>query len=160
MRCQLGKVARWPPAFAQRLAPQPGDDPDHIHGGRRQELLEMRACQPQIPTPAEFKTAYPLREAALHPRPQGVLRFELGALLAVASGLERLMVRSQSDGELPRGVLRGGARPTGRAGATGASVEPNANHRIARHIVARSPVDTGMPLGAARLLASQSMIKA
>jgi hypothetical protein len=106
MGCQLGKVARWPPAFTQPLAPQPGDDPDHIHGGRGQELLEVRARQPQIPTPAEIKASDPVREAALHPRTQGVLSFELGGLLAVASGLERLMVRLQSDGELPWGVFR------------------------------------------------------
>jgi hypothetical protein len=106
MGCQLGKVARLPPTFTQRHVPEPGNHPDHIHGGRRQELLEVRARQPQIPTPAEVKASYPLRETALHPRPQGVLRFELGGLLAVASGLERLMVGLGPDGELPWGALR------------------------------------------------------
>jgi hypothetical protein len=77
-----------------------------MHGGRRQELLDVRARQPQIPTPAEIKTSYSLREAALHPRSQGVLSFELGGLLAVASSLERLMVRLQADGELPWGIFR------------------------------------------------------
>ena len=99
MGCQLGKVAGRPPAFAQRLAPQPGDDPDHVHGSRRQERLEVCARQPQVPTPAEIEAPDPLREAALHHRPQGVLRCELGRLLAVASGLVRLMVRLQPDGE-------------------------------------------------------------
>jgi hypothetical protein len=56
----LGKVARLPQAFAHRLAPQLGDHPDHIHGCRRPELLEVRARQPQIPTPVEIKTSYPL----------------------------------------------------------------------------------------------------
>jgi hypothetical protein len=77
-----------------------------MHGGRRQELLDVRARQPQIPTPVEINTSYPWREGALHPRPQGVLSFELGGLLAVPSGLERLMVRLQSDGELPWGIFR------------------------------------------------------
>ena len=65
--CQLGKVARLPPALAQRFAPEPSDHPDHIHGCCRQELLEVRARQPQIPTPAEIKAPDPLRQAALHP---------------------------------------------------------------------------------------------
>ena len=94
------------PACAPRLAPKPGDHPDHIHGRCRQELLEVRTCQAKVPTPAEIKTAYPLREAALHPCPQSVLGFELGGLLAVASGLKRLMVRLQPDGELAGGILR------------------------------------------------------
>ena len=152
MGCQLGKVSWFPPTLPQGLAPEPSDHPDHIHGGCCQELLEVRAHQPQIPTPAEIKTSYPLREAALHPRPQGVLSFELGGLLALASGLERLMVRLQADGELPWGVFRRGARPTGGIRATGESVEPDAHDRIARHIVSRSPVDTGLSLRAARLL--------
>jgi hypothetical protein len=112
----------------------------------------MCACQPQIPTLAEINTSDPWREAALHSRPQGVLRCDLGGLLAVAGGLECLMVRLQPDGELPWGVWRGGARPTGGARATRGSVKPDTNHGIARHIVSRSPVDTGMALGAARLL--------
>jgi hypothetical protein len=148
----LGQVAGRPPAFAQRLAPQPGDHPDHMHGGRRQKLLEMRARQPPIPTPAELNTSYPLREAALHPRPQGVLRFARGGLLAVASGLERLMVRRQSDGELPWGVCRGGARPTHRTRTPRGPVEPEAHHGVARDIRARPPMDAGLALGTARLL--------
>jgi hypothetical protein len=43
MGWQLGEVAGLPPAFAQRLAPEPGDHPDDIHGRRREELLKMRA---------------------------------------------------------------------------------------------------------------------
>jgi hypothetical protein len=111
----------------------------------------MCARQPQRPTPAEIDASYPLREATRHPRPQGVLRCALGRLLAVARRLERLMVHLPSDRELPWGVSRGGARPTGGAGATGASVEPHTNHGIARRLMARSPVDTGLASGATRL---------
>jgi hypothetical protein len=110
------------------------------------------ARQPQIPTPAEIKTSYSLRETALHPRPQGVLSFELGRLLALPCRLECLMVRLQPDGELPWGVLRGGARPTGGTRATRGSVESDANHGIARDIVSRPPIDAGMPMGTVRLL--------
>jgi hypothetical protein len=66
----------------------------------------VRARQPQIPTPAEIKTSYSLRETTLYPRPQGVLSFELGCLLALPCRLECLVVRLQSDGELPWGVFR------------------------------------------------------
>jgi hypothetical protein len=103
---QVGQVAGLPPAFTQWLAPQPGDHPDHIHGRCRQELLEVRARQADVPTPAEIKAPDPLREATLHPRPQGILGFELRRLLAVASDLERLMVCLQPDRELPGGVSR------------------------------------------------------
>jgi hypothetical protein len=41
---KLGKVAGLPSAFAQRLAPEPGDYPGDIHGGCREEMLEVRAC--------------------------------------------------------------------------------------------------------------------
>src|SRR5262245_14995182 len=131
MGCQLGEVTGLSPALAQRLAPEPGDDPDHIHGRRRQGLLEMRACQPQRPTPAEIETSYPLREAALHPRPQGILRFELGGFQAVASGLERLMVDLWADRELAGGCLGGRARPAGGTRTTGGPVKPDANDRVA-----------------------------
>jgi hypothetical protein len=93
MGCQQGQVAGLPPAFARRLAPEPGAHPDRRHGRRPQELLEMRARQPQIPTPAELKTAYPWREAALHPRPQGVLGFDRSGFLPLARRLDGLVVR-------------------------------------------------------------------
>ena len=60
MGCQLGKVAWFPPTLPQGLAPEPGDHADHIHGRRRQELLEVRAREADVPTPAEIKTSYPL----------------------------------------------------------------------------------------------------
>jgi hypothetical protein len=44
MRRQLGQVAGRPPALPQGLTSEPGDHPDDIHGGRREELLEVRAC--------------------------------------------------------------------------------------------------------------------
>ena len=50
-------MAGRPPAFALRLAPKPGDHPDDIHGGRREEVLEVRACQAKIPTPPEIEAS-------------------------------------------------------------------------------------------------------
>jgi hypothetical protein len=97
---QLGKVAGRPPALAQRPAPEPGDHPDHMHGGCRRELLEVRARQAKVSTPAEVKVPDPLRQAALHPCPQRILGFELRSLLALPRRLERLMVGLWADREL------------------------------------------------------------
>ncbi len=99
-----------------------------------------------------MKAAYALREAALDPRPEGILGFECCRLLALARRLDRLMVGLRPDGELAGGSSRRGACPAGGTGATGGPVKPDADDRIARHIVPRPPVDTGMPLGTARLL--------
>jgi hypothetical protein len=138
-------VAELPPALAQSLAPEPGDHPDHMHGCRGQELLEVRARQAKIPTPAEINASDPLREAPLHPHSQGILGFELGGLLPLAGGLDGLVVGLRPDGELPRGVSRRGAHLTGGTRATGGLVKPDANDRITRDIVSRPPVDTCMP---------------
>ena len=67
-------------------------------------LLEMRPCQPNVPTLPEIKAPGALREAALHPRPQGVLGFELRGLLPLACGLEGLVMGLGPDGQLPGGV--------------------------------------------------------
>ena len=80
------------PAFTQRLAPEPGNHPDQMHGCRRQELLEVRARQPNVSTAAQIKASRALREATLDPGLQRVLCFELRRLLALPRGLERLMV--------------------------------------------------------------------
>jgi hypothetical protein len=152
MGCQLGKVSWLPPALPQGLTSEPGDDPDHIHGCRRQELLEVRARQPQIPTPAEIKASYSLREATLNTRPQGILRGELRRLLALPRGLERLVVGLQPDRELAWGAFRCGTRLAGGARTTRGPVEPDADDRVARDITRRPPIDAGMPLGTARLL--------
>jgi hypothetical protein len=69
MRRQLGKIAGLPPAAAQSLAPEPGDHPEDIHSGRREEVLEVRACQAQISTPAQIEASRALRETTLHSRP-------------------------------------------------------------------------------------------
>jgi len=111
MGCQLGKGAGLPSAFAQRLAPAPGDHPDDIHGGRREEVLEVHARQAAVPTPAGIEAARALREAALNSGPQRILGGELRGLLALPRDLERLVVGLQPDRELAWGPAR---RGTGR----------------------------------------------
>ena len=145
-------MAGLPPALAQGLTPEPGDHPHDIHGRRRQELLEVRARQPKVATPAQIKAPDALREATLHPGPQGVLGFELRRLLPLAGGLDGLMVGLGADRELAWSAFRRGARRTGGTRATGGSVKPDADDRITRHIASRPPVDAGMALGTARLL--------
>ena len=93
-----------------------------------------------------------MREATLHPCPQGILGVELSGLLPLAGSLDGLVVGLGPDGELPWGVFRRGARTTGGTRATGGPVKPDANDRIARDIVSRPPVDTRMPLGTVGLL--------
>src|SRR5215216_3447626 len=105
MRRQAGEMAWLPPALAQRLAPEPGDDADHIHGGCRQELLEVCAREATVPTLAQIEASYALREATLHARPQGILCGEFRCLLALPRRLERLVVGLQPDGELARGIF-------------------------------------------------------
>jgi hypothetical protein len=104
----------------------------------------VRACPPTVPTLTEIKAADALREATLHPCPQGVLGFELGGLLPLAGGLDGLVVGLRADGELPRGVFRRGACTTGGARATGGPVETNADDRIARDIGAWRSVSPSM----------------
>ena len=77
--------------FAQRFVLKPGNHPDHIHGCRRQKLLEVCARQAKIPTLAKIKASDPLRQATLHPDSQSIPGFELRRLLALPGGLERLM---------------------------------------------------------------------
>ena len=62
---------------------------------------------------------YPLRQATLHPRPQGILHCELRCLLPLPCGLERLVVGLRVDGELAWSRLRGGAGTAGGTLATG-----------------------------------------
>jgi hypothetical protein len=92
--------------LAQRLTQEPGDHPHDRHGRCCEKLLEVRARQPNGASPAQIKTPRAWRGATLHSGPQGILGFERGGLLPLASGLQRLMVRLQSDDELPWGVFR------------------------------------------------------
>jgi hypothetical protein len=128
---QLGQGAELPPALAQRLAPEPGDHSDHIHGRRRQELLEVRAREAQIATPAQIKTSHPLREATLNPGTQGILRGERGRLLALPRRLQRLVVGLQRDGKLAGGSSRRGTGRARGARPTRGPIEPEADDWVA-----------------------------
>lgn len=152
MRCQPGKVAWLASALTQRLIPYPGDHPHDIHRRGRQHLLEVRARQAEITALAQIKAPDTLREAALDARPERILLFELGGLLALAGGLHRLMVGLGPHGELPRGVFRRRTHlPTG-TGTTGGPVKANPKHRIPGDIVAWGPFNTRMPLGTVGLV--------
>jgi hypothetical protein len=111
-------------------------------------------CPPQtdVPTPAQIEALRALREAALDPCPQGVLGFELWRLLALARGLDRLVVGLQSNRELAWGSSRRSTCQAGGARTTRGPDEPDADDRVARDIVARPSIDAGMTLGTVRLL--------
>ena len=123
-----------------------------MHGGGIQELLEVRARQADVPTPAQINAPAPLGEATFDTRPQRVLGFERRRLLALPCRLERLMVDLWADRQLAGSHVCGGAGPAGGTGATGGPVKPDANHGIPRYISPRPPVDTGIALGTGCLL--------
>jgi len=54
-------VAGLPPALPQGLTSEPGDHPHDIDCGGIEQLLEVRACQPKVPTPAQVKAPDALR---------------------------------------------------------------------------------------------------
>jgi hypothetical protein len=91
----------------------------------------MRARQAKIPTPAAIEASDPLREAALHSRPQGILRGELRRLLALPRGLECLMVSLRPDGELAWSPARRGTRLASGARTTRGLIEADADGRVA-----------------------------
>jgi hypothetical protein len=124
-------MAGLPPGLPQGLTSEPSDHPHAMHRGGIQQLLEVCTCPPKIPTLTEVKAPDALQEATLDPCPQGILRFELGSLLPLAGGLERLVVGLGPDRELPWGAFRRGARLMGGTCATGRVVKPRANHGIA-----------------------------
>jgi hypothetical protein len=131
MRRKSGKVSQLPPVLSQGLTSEPGDHPDHIHCHGCEEVLEVRTRQADVATLAETKAPDALREAAFHPRPERILGFELGRCLALACLLDRLVIGSGPDGELPGGVFRRGAHLTSGTGATGGPVKADPKHRIA-----------------------------
>src|SRR5919108_6556795 len=131
MRCQSSKVAWLSSALAQRLIPSPGDHPHDMHRRGIEQVLEVRARQAAVATLAHSKAPDALREAALDTRPERILLFELGRLLALAGGLHRLMVGLGADGELAWRTFGCGTHLTGGTGTTGGLVKPDPKHRIA-----------------------------
>ena len=130
MRHQPGKVSWLPPALAERCTLKPGDHPHEIHRRGSEQVLEVRAHQAAVATLTHSKAPDALREAALDARPERILLFELGGLLALAGGLHRLMVRLGTDGELAWRIFGGGTDVTGGTGATGSPVKTDPKHRI------------------------------
>ena len=88
----------------------------------------------------------------LNPGPPGILGGELGGLLPLPRGLDRLVMGLRPDGELARRIFGLGARLADRTGATGRGMETDAHHGIAGDIPAWRPSDAGLPLGTAGLL--------
>src|SRR5215475_16071325 len=141
MRRQPRKMPRLPPPFAYGFILEPSDHPHDIHRRGSEQVLEVRAHQAAVATLAHIKAPNALREAALDARPERILFFELGCLLALAGGLHRLMVRLGTDGELAWRIFGGGTHLTGGTGVTGGLVKPDPKHWIAGDIVTWGPFD-------------------
>ena len=114
-------------------------------------MLQMGLSQPDVAGPAQATAPDGLRVCPLDSGPPGILRFELDGLLPLPGGLDRLVVGLRPDRELERGVFGPGARLADRTDTTGGRIEADAHEGIAGSIPARGPLDTGMPLGTARL---------
>src|SRR5215831_8926393 len=131
MRRQSRKVSRLSPALAYGFTLEPGDHPHDIHRRSREQVLEVRTHQAAVATLAQIKASDALREATLDARPERILLFELGRLLALAGDLHRLMVGLGADGELAWRIFGCGTDVTGGTGATGSPVKTDPKHRIA-----------------------------
>src|SRR5262245_31783834 len=131
MRRQPRKVPRLPPAFAYGCILEPSDHPHDIHRRSSEQVLEVHAHQAAVATLAQINAPDALRETALDTRPERILLFELGCLLALAGGLHRLMVDLGTDGALAWRIFGGGTDVTGGTGATRGPVKADAKHRIA-----------------------------
>src|SRR5262245_27910017 len=125
MRRQPRNVSRLPPARAYRFALEPGDHPHDMHRRGSQQVLQVRARYAAVATLAQSTAPHAVREAALAPRPERILLFACGRLLASAGGRHRLMGGWGADGELAWRLFGGGT------GAPGGLVKPAPQHRIA-----------------------------
>jgi hypothetical protein len=117
-----------------------------------QELLEGRARQADVSTPAPINAPDPWGEATFDTRPQRVLGCERGRLLALPCRLERLRVDLWADRQRAGSPVCGGAGPAGGTGAPGGPVKPEAHHGLPRPLSPRPPVDTGRAVGTGRRL--------
>src|SRR5262245_9422895 len=89
---------------------------------------------------------------ALNACPQGILDFELGGYLPLPGGLDRLVMGLRPYRQLAWRTFGPGAGPANWTGATNPRVKADAHDRIAGHIAAWRPFDTGMSLWAAGLV--------
>ncbi len=138
--------------FSQGRAQPPLAQPRHIECHRGDEWLQMGLGQPAVPGPAQATPPDGRRMRALNPRPSGVFGCELGGLLPLPRGLDRLVEGLWPDGALARRIVGLGARRADRTGATGRGMEPDAHHWITRDIPAWRPSDAGVSLGTAGVL--------
>jgi hypothetical protein len=145
-------VSPLPSWLATGPALEPIDDPYDIHRRGIQSLLEVGAGQSDIATPAEIEATYTLRQGALHAGPQGILGFKLRRLLPLSRGLHGHMLRLRPDGQLAWRLFGPGAGTAHLTSTTRRGIKTNTHDRPPAHIMARSPFNTGVPLGTTRLL--------
>jgi hypothetical protein len=106
----------------------------------------------EVTTLAQATPPDGLRLRALDSGALGVLGGELGGLLPLPRGLDRLVLGLRPDGELAWRLLGLGARRADRTRPTGRCMKPDAYHGITRDIPPWRPSDAGLSLGTAGVL--------
>jgi hypothetical protein len=135
-----------------RCVLQPGCHAHQVEGRGGEDVLQMCFGVADVTTLAQATPPDGLRLRALNSGALGVLGGELGGLLPLPCGLDRLVMGLRPDGELPRRIFGLGARRADWTGAAGRGMEPDAHHGIARDIPAWRPSEAGLPLGTAGVL--------
>jgi hypothetical protein len=131
---------------------QPGRDAHHIERGGGEHVRQTRVGVTDVATLAYATPPDGLRRRALNPSPLGILRRELGSLLSLPCGLDRLVIGLRPDGELARCLVGLGARLADRTRPTGHRRATDAHHGIAGEIPAWRPSHAGLPLRTVGLL--------
>src|SRR5215212_1718355 len=130
-----------------------GREPLEVDGGRGGHVLQMGFGQPAVAAAAQPERAYPLRDRALDP---GTPRVAAPALLRrelTPSGLERLVLGSRLQLQVPDLVLAARARGPRRAGAAIGPAEPDRDVRRAGLVDLAAPGRGQPPLRATDPLA-------
>ena len=104
-----------------RHGPEPGGEAVEIDRGRGRHVLQAGPGQPAIAAAAEPEGAHPLREGALDPGPPGVAAPPFLGAEPCAARLERLVLGSRLQPQVPSLMLGPRAEVPRQAGGTSAA---------------------------------------
>jgi hypothetical protein len=129
-----------------RYGLQPCRDAHEVERGGGEHVLQTRVGVTEVATRSSATPPDGLRLRALNPGPRGILRRELGRLLSLPCGLDRLVRGLRPDGELARGIVGLGARLADRTRPAAHRLDTEAHHEIAGDLSAWPPSNAGLPL--------------